>query len=255
MRTGWLDCCENNIYPTLSREEELQLVRQMKHSPNHEERQAARHQLTTSCIPWAIKLAKHYFKSGLDQDDIIQQAMLGLIRSVDKFEPEQYGTRLVTYCVMAVRRFILREIFHTSSIVTLPYNFNLISERNTELVQLARNVVRLDILETNDQTSDSSLQAKTEEETPYEHWRWLLKKHWNILDDREQQILQMRMDGKTLQDVGKIFNISRERVSQIQDKAVAQIQQAVRAAEHEKSRAETASQTRKQTSPKTVSLV
>ena len=236
MRTGWLDCYENNTYPTLTREEELQLVHKMKHSPNSEEQQAARHQLMISCIPWAIKLAKHYFNSGLDQDDIIQQAMLGLIRSVDKFEPEQYGTRLVTYCVMAVRRFILREIFHTSSIVTLPYNFNMISERNTELIQLARAVIRLDTLETNDHTSDVSLQAKTEEETPYEDWRWLLQKHWDILDDRQQQILRMRMDGKTLQDIGKIFNISRERVNQIQGKAVAQIQQAVRATEHEKSR-------------------
>jgi RNA polymerase sigma factor (sigma-70 family) len=231
-----VDCLEPAYHknPILSREEELQLVHKMKHSPDVEEQQAARHQLVTSCIPWATKLAQPFFNSGLERDDIVQQALLGLIRSVDKFEPEKYGTRLVTYCVMAVRRFILREIFHTSSIVTIPYNRD---TNNAELIQRAQAVTRLDAYETNDQISDSSLQAKTEEETPYENWRWLLQKYWNVLNDRQQQILQMRMSGQTLQDVGKIFNISRERVSQIQDRAVALIQQAVRAAEHEESRA------------------
>jgi RNA polymerase sigma factor (sigma-70 family) len=235
MRTGWreLDCYANGIYPVLSREEELQLVQKMKHSPNAEEQQAARHQLITSCIPWAIQLSKPHFDKGLESDDVIQQALIGLIRSVDQFEPELYGTRLVTYCVMAIRRFILREKFHFSTIITLPYNR---PKNKDDLLQRALEVTRLNAYETNDQNIDKSLQAKTEEETPYDDWRWLLLKYWDILTERQQQILQMRMDGKTFQDVGKIFNLTRERIRQIQDQAIACIQRAVRDNEYEESR-------------------
>lgn len=61
----------------------------------------AREELFEHYRPLAIHLAKRYFRRGIEQEDLLQVAFLGLVNAIDRFDPE-YGSRFVSFAVPTI---------------------------------------------------------------------------------------------------------------------------------------------------------
>jgi len=66
-----------------------------------------------------VHIAKRYTKHGVPLLDLIQEANVGLMRAVDKFDP-RHGTRFVTYAPFWIMQAIGRETAVLSRVVHVP---------------------------------------------------------------------------------------------------------------------------------------
>lgn len=82
---------------------------------------SARDTLITSNLRLVIHLAQRYVHRGLPLLDLIEEGNLGLIRAVDKFDPNK-GFRFSTYATWWIREFIERSLMIQTRIVHLPVN-------------------------------------------------------------------------------------------------------------------------------------
>ena len=62
---------------------------------------ATRDELFERHLPLARKLARRYLRPGESYDDLVQVASVGLLKAIDRFDPER-GTALTTYAVPTI---------------------------------------------------------------------------------------------------------------------------------------------------------
>lgn len=101
-------------YPILSVEEEQHLARLWI----KEKDLNAAHTLITSHLRLAAKVAMKFKGYGLPHADMISEANIGLIKSVDKFDPDK-GFRLSTYALWWIRASIQEYILQSWSLVKI----------------------------------------------------------------------------------------------------------------------------------------
>jgi RNA polymerase sigma-32 factor len=105
---------EVSRYPLLTQEEEVALARAFRQVGD---REAAR-KLVTANLRFVVKIANGYRGYGLRVADLIQEGNLGLMRGVEKFDPDQ-GIRLVSYAVWWIRAYIQNYVMQSWSLVKL----------------------------------------------------------------------------------------------------------------------------------------
>ena len=112
--SGTLDqyLSEINRYPLLSVEEEQRLARRFREL--HDTR--AGHDLVTANLRFVVKVAYEYRAYGLRMADLIQEGNIGLMRAVQKFDPQK-EIRLVSYAVWWIRAYIQNHILRSWSLV------------------------------------------------------------------------------------------------------------------------------------------
>ena len=266
-------------FPMLEPEQEYMLA---KRWVDHQDTEAA-HQLVTSHLRLAAKIAMGYRGYGLPQAEVISEANVGLMQAVKRFDPEK-GFRLATYAMWWIRASIQEYILRSWSLVKLGTTsgqkklfFNLRKAKSRigaledgdlrpeNVARIARdlNVTEDEVISMNRRMSggDASLNATVGTEDGSASWqdwlededadqatayaerdelelrRELLTEAMDALNDREKDILtrrRLRDDPVTLEDLSGEYDVSRERIRQIEVRAFEKLQARMRTLAREK---------------------
>ena len=226
--------------------------------------QQARRRMIESNSRLVISVAKRYIGHGVPFLDLIQEGNLGLMRAVDKFDPDR-GYKFSTYATWWIRQAVSRAVSDQGRTIRLPVHMSekLLKLRRTSqemeqtlgreptpdelaeaLVLPAERVHRylrtavrpLSLEQPVGEEEESTLgQFIEDDDSPEPSERaeqaLLRSKLDDLLDTlqpREERILRLRyglLDGHTytLQEVGEMFGLTRERIRQIEQEALARL--------------------------------
>jgi RNA polymerase primary sigma factor len=101
-------------YPLLTGPEEIELAKRIEKGDL-----AAKEKLINSNLRLVIKFARRYQGHGLDLGDLVQEAMLGLIRAAEKFDWRR-GYKFSTYAVLWIKQSIQRGLDNSGRPVRIP---------------------------------------------------------------------------------------------------------------------------------------
>lgn len=104
-------------YPIYKGEEQIELAKKMKNGDLD-----AREKLINSNLRFVVTCAKQFVGQGVPLIDLINSGNLGLIQSVEKYDPDK-GYHFISYAVWYIRREILRAIYNTGRTIRYPITY------------------------------------------------------------------------------------------------------------------------------------
>lgn len=216
---------EINKFPILSQEEEFLLTKEYSIKKSLD----AANKLVTSHLRLVVKIAMEFKDYGLPIMDIISEGNLGLMNAVKKFD-HNHGCRLSTYAMWWIKANIQEYIIKTWSLVKIgseamrkkilfgmEYVKNKISFLDNNIPMVKESSIEDENLVMSDD-SNNQLDYVIGVEND-EHRQVIADEVLSSLKDRERDIFVARKSHlATLSDLSKKYDISIERVRQIENK-------------------------------------
>ena len=104
-------------YPIYKGEEQVELAKKMKAGDLK-----ARDKLINSNLRFVVTCAKQFVGQGVPLIDLISSGNLGLIQSVEKYDPSK-GYHFISYAVWYIRREIMKSIYNTGRTIRYPITY------------------------------------------------------------------------------------------------------------------------------------
>jgi RNA polymerase primary sigma factor len=248
-----------NTIPLLSREEEVELATRAQAGD-----QEALDKLIVSNLRYVVSVARRYLGYGLSLADLINEGNIGLIQAAKRFDPTR-GVKFITYAVWWIRQAVTHALAEHGGVIALPVRqlekLRKVLEgyrRYTQQIGVEPSheelAAELDLPPNEVETMlhvyrHLSLDAPIGEEgetsfvdvlpstsVPSGEEAYInatltqeIQELLSQLPPREQQVLRLRfgLDGepKTLEEIGAMLGVTRERVRQIEEKAKDRLRQ------------------------------
>lgn len=217
-----------------------------------------------------MKMARKYYKSGeitYEFDDLIQEGMIGVMRAIEKFDPES-GFMFSTYSSWWIRQSITRYIVSQDDMFNRGmgiWKVNALNKYRKFMMDLSEdeaktitdkeisektglseinvkefreinfNTLRLDapVKQDEDATMQDLFICSDEDQYAEIERNELVEEIMTVLTDKEKDIMLQLfgfMDGepKTLQYVADQYDVSRERIRQIKEKSIRKLRGRIR---------------------------
>lgn len=104
--------------PLLTADEEMELAQKIING-SEKEKKKAKDKMAEANMRLVVSIAKRYSGRGLDFLDLIQEGNTGLLRAVEKFDPEK-GFKFSTYATWWIRQAITRAIADQARTIRIP---------------------------------------------------------------------------------------------------------------------------------------
>jgi RNA polymerase primary sigma factor len=112
--------------PLLTPNEEIELAQKVQ-GTDETAQETARHRMIRSNLRLVISIAKRYANMGLSFSDLVEEGNIGLMRAVEKFNPER-GYRFSTYASWWIKQAIMRALSNQGKTIRIPvYMYEIIS--------------------------------------------------------------------------------------------------------------------------------
>jgi RNA polymerase sigma-32 factor len=251
-------------FPELTQDEEFELASKLQQDNDLQ----AAWQLVTSHLRYVVFIARGYAGYGFQQDDLIQEGNIGLMKAVKRFDPAR-GVRLATYAAYAIKAQIHDFIIANWSLVkavttkskrklffklrSTKEKLGWLNESETnaiaETLEVSPNEVREmeGVMYQPDQSFDGDDDEIASPASTMADYRFApeeilvgadfqsnateaLSKAISSLDERSQEIIHERWiaeEKTTLTALADRFNVSAERIRQIETQAIAKLKTAM----------------------------
>jgi len=199
-------------FPPLTREAEHDLAVRVKKGD-----EAARELLVRHNLAFVVAISRKYLGRGARLEDLIQEGNIGLLKGIEHFDPYK-GTRFSTYAIWWIRAYIQKYLKDVRSSVRGGESEDRVFQRDLSLDALVDDdgeITHLDRLES-DLPGPESIALHEEKNRDVRNALGKVHKRlgdlgWDIVKDRLEQD-----SPKTLEELGKRFGVSRERVRQVE---------------------------------------
>jgi len=226
----------------------------------------ARDRLVVANLRLVVSIAKKYTYSNVPFMDLIQDGTMGLMKAVDRYQVEK-GFKFSTYATWWIRQSISRSISNNSRTIRLPVHFydalskvrrvkrNYVNKHGIEpddetvsqITGISIATLKMINLYSDDALSidqpvgeeDSTFadvikdtnNLNPHEQNMAQELEELVIEILQELNEREQTIIKMRFgidsEEKTLEEIGQLLSITKERVRQLESKAIKKLRKQI----------------------------
>lgn len=230
--------------PVITHEKQDEIFKRLKDKNiTKEEKNKLHTELIVGNLRFVVSVAKQYQNQGLDLLDLISEGNIGLLKAVDRFDPSS-GLKFISYAVWWIKQSIMASLNENSRIIRIPANLiqesqkykkddikkypdsfnnnvnevtlpfciglnNEINDDGDELIDILR--------DPNEQSPENIFNCSNE-------IRKRVAAILSVLSDREKVIIEkyFGLNGveSNLDDLGKEFNCTKERIRQLKDKSI-----------------------------------
>ena len=237
----------------LTKAEEMDLSRKAKKGNKR-----ARQKLVESNYRLAISMAKKYHRQGTSFEDLLQESVVGLLKAVDKFDPE-LGYKFSTYACWWIKQAILQFVNESSTDIKVPTHSRLLNQKIKKKIaeienetgtapsvevlseQLGETVKKINytlkankhitsldsLIEINNSTGQASLKVQIKDSSDYvnpekslerKELKEIIYKSLSLLTPKEEKIIRLRFGIGEEEDNVENFPVTKEMKEYLNEK-------------------------------------